>query len=164
MYGTGTQEELDYLMIDDLMFDMIWGYGAQEELVKNYSGLTCRAFARVGSTADSHDRAHTLGIRTNGLGPIVRGTNSPNTLSNISWALVLVGSSRLGPCTIGPGRLGPASQSIGPGQLVGRAHTRTIGPTSMESYKLSQGCRPTYRKTPRQYVYIGPRPISSTLY
>ena len=47
----------------------------------------------------------------------------------------------------GSSRLGPASQSIGPGQLVGRAHARTIGPTSMESYKLSQGCRPTYRKT-----------------
>ena len=29
----GTQEELDYLMIDDLMFDMIRGSGGQEELV-----------------------------------------------------------------------------------------------------------------------------------
>ena len=27
--------------------------------MKNYSGLTCRAFARVGGTAGSHDRAHT---------------------------------------------------------------------------------------------------------
>ena len=57
------------------------------------------------------------------------------------------GSSRLGPSPIGPGRLGPVSQSIGPGQLDDWAHPQSIGPTSMESYKLSQGCRPTYRKT-----------------
>ena len=51
-------------MIDDLIFDMIWGYGAQEELVKNYIvGSHAGRAARAGSTAGSHDRAHTPGIR-----------------------------------------------------------------------------------------------------
>ena len=38
-------------------------------------------------------------------------------------------TSRLGPSTIGPGRLGPVSQSIGPGQLDDWAHPQSIGPT-----------------------------------
>ena len=38
-------------------------------------------------------------------------------------------TSRLGPSPIGPGRLGPVSQSIGPGQLDDWAHPQSIRPT-----------------------------------
>ena len=38
---------------------------------------------------------------------------------------------RLGPSPIGPGRLGPVSQSIGPGQLDDWAHPHRLGPPDL---------------------------------
>ena len=61
--------------------------------MNNYSGLTCRAFARVGSTAGSHDRAHT------GSGSLAEHSEYTIQMQKYSAECGRVGRSVSGLCT-----------------------------------------------------------------